>query len=301
MQLELLGRAFDFVSRDDLVEAVAGDRTLPERACIVTFDDGLRCQLEHALPVLERLEVPAVFFIPGLPVAERRALSVHKLHHVREQLSDVELLAELDQTRIPAVDDEAARAHYRYDTPEAARVKYLLNVVLPPPRRDAVVDAIFARVHGDEAGFCEQLYMSRHDVAELERAHKAVGSHSYAHTPLALLRPGERRLELERAVAVLEPLLGTPPRMFSFPHGTPSTVDVASARDVEAAGFAAAFTMERALNRTLEEPRLLGRFDANDVPGGTRPLLDLDDGRLLVGEGASAARTRYFDESVVEV
>src|SRR5947208_14231151 len=54
-QLELVGRSFEFVSRDELLAAVDGDASLPERACVVTFDDGLRCQLDLALPVLERL------------------------------------------------------------------------------------------------------------------------------------------------------------------------------------------------------------------------------------------------------
>jgi hypothetical protein len=108
----------------------------------------------------------------------------------------------------------------------------------------------------------------------------------------------ERQRELELSVAVLEPLVGAPPRVFSYPHGTPSTVDLASARDVAAAGFRVAFTMERALNRSLAEPCLLARLDANDAPGGARPLLDFDDGLPVVREGATATRVRYFDETV---
>src|SRR2546423_1570693 len=90
-QLELLGHEWEFVSRDQLVAAVSGERRLPERACIVTFDDGLRCQLDLAVPVLERLGVPAVFFVAGKPLAEGRALAVHKIHALRERLDDREL------------------------------------------------------------------------------------------------------------------------------------------------------------------------------------------------------------------
>ena len=85
---------------------------------------------------------------------------------------------------------------------------------------------------------------------------------------------------------LLEEAAGEPIRTFSYPHGTPGTVDIRVARALEAHGFAAAFTMERALNRSLEEPLLLGRLDANDAPGGKRPLADVP-----------AARTRYFDEA----
>src|SRR5919199_3847986 len=45
-QLEMVGRGFEFVSRDDVLKAVRRRSSLPERACLVTFDDGLRCQYD---------------------------------------------------------------------------------------------------------------------------------------------------------------------------------------------------------------------------------------------------------------
>ena len=282
-QLELLGRAYEFVSRDDLLSAVAGERTLPERGCVVTFDDGLRCQVELAVPTLEQLAVPAIFFVPGKPLAEGRALSVHKIHALRERLNDGRLLERLEVSA-DAVDPALAAAHYRYDTPEAARVKYLLNMVLQPADRDAAVTALFAEEFPDEGEFCRELYMSRKDVAALRGS---VGAHSYGHEPLTMLSPGKLDRDLALLAALLEGAAGEPIRTFSYPHGTPGTVDVRVARALEAKGFAAAFTMERALNRSLEEPLLLGRLDANDAPGGKRPLEEIPQ-----------ARTLYFAEAV---
>ena len=281
-QLELLGRTYEFVSRDELVSAVAGEGALPERACVVTFDDGLRCQFELALPVLELLGVPAIFFVPGKPLAEGRALTVHKIHALRERLDDRALLERLEVSA-DAVDPALAEAHYRYDTPEAARVKYLLNMALPPAERDEAVDALFAKEFPDEAEFCRELYMGTEEIAALRGS---VGAHSYGHEPLTLLSATDLDRDLDRLGVLLEAAAGEPIRTFSYPHGTPGTVDVRVARALAAHGFAAAFTMERALNRSLEEPLLLGRLDANDAPGGKRPLADVP-----------AGRTRYFDEA----
>jgi peptidoglycan/xylan/chitin deacetylase (PgdA/CDA1 family) len=279
-QLELLGRSYEFVSRDELLAAVAGEATLPERACVVTFDDGLRCQLDHALPVLERLGAPAIFFVAGKPLAEERVLYVHKVHALRERLGDDALLELVDGRDVPL---DIAQEHYRYDEPEAARLKYLLNMALPLKERERVVGAAFAEVF-DEAAFAAELYMSREDVAGLEGS---VGAHSHAHEPLARLDEGELDRDLEAAAALLEDVTGERLRALSYPHGTPSTVDVRVARRAAAAGFQVGFTMERALNRTLEEPLLLGRLDANDAPGGKRPLDEIPP-----------ARSRYFSEPV---
>jgi peptidoglycan/xylan/chitin deacetylase (PgdA/CDA1 family) len=283
-QLELLGQSWAFVSRDEVLSAVAGEAELPERACVVTFDDGLRCQLELALPVLERLGVPAIFFVPGKPLAEERVLYVHKVHALRERVPDRELLALAGGADVPV---EVALDHYRYDRPDAARLKYLLNMRLPLADREHVVGAAFAEVFPDEAAFARELYMSREDVAQLERAHRAVGAHSYAHEPLARLDDEALGRDLAAVATLLEDVTAARPRALSYPHGTPSTVDARVARRAAAAGFRVAFTMERALNATLEEPLLLGRLDANDAPGGKRPLDEIPP-----------ARSRYFAEAV---
>lgn len=300
-QLELLGRGFEFVSRDDVAAAVAAERTLPDRACLITFDDGLREQHELALPVLERLGVPAVFFPSGLPLVEGRALHVHKVHWLREHVPDEELLAELEGEipeleAIYAAAAEKATRSYRYDTPAAATLKYLLNAGLPPARSQAVVDRLFERHHGDEAGFAAELYMGPEQVRELELSHAAVGAHSHTHSPLALLEPDALRADLERGGRAIEEITGAWPQVISYPYGSQVAVSSEVARAAEAAGFRAGFTMERALNRSLEEPLLLARLDMNDAPGGRKPLFEIEGGELVIGEGMSAGRERYFAE-----
>ena len=210
-------------------------------------------------------------------------LYVHKLHALRERVADDELLRLAGSAEVPL---EAARAHYRYDDPDAARLKYLLNMALSREDRERVVGPVFEDVFPDEQAFVRQLYVSRDEVRELE-TRGALGAHSYAHEPLALMGAEELDDDLERVTSVLEEIAGARPRAFSYPHGTPSTVDVRTARGLAAAGYRVAFTMERALNRSLDEPLLLGRLDANDAPGGKRPLDEIP-----------AGRSRYFEEAV---
>lgn len=51
------------VGIDDLIGWLAGNRSLPEGAFVLTFDDGFRGVREHALPVLERLGWPFTVFL----------------------------------------------------------------------------------------------------------------------------------------------------------------------------------------------------------------------------------------------
>jgi peptidoglycan/xylan/chitin deacetylase (PgdA/CDA1 family) len=294
-RLEVLGRAFEFVSRDEVLAAVSGERGLPERSCLVTFDDGLRSQFELALPELDRLGVPALFFVPGRPLAEGRALYVHKVHHLRERLGDEELLPLLPG--VDGVSTELALEHYAYDAPHAARVKYLLNVALPLDEREALIGAAFARAFPDEGVFCRQLYMSDEQVRALEHERGAVGAHGYAHEPLAMLERKALTSDLERSAQALVAVTGAHPRAISYPHGSRDAVSPDVAAAAADAGFEVGFTMERAFNRTLDQPLLLARLDANDVPGGSRPLFQLEHGEPGVQPGMTESRTRYLAEA----
>jgi peptidoglycan/xylan/chitin deacetylase (PgdA/CDA1 family)/SAM-dependent methyltransferase len=66
-QIEAVKRCLVPVSAADVVEASRGQRTLPEGAVWITFDDGYRETLESAVPALVRAGVPATFFVraPG--------------------------------------------------------------------------------------------------------------------------------------------------------------------------------------------------------------------------------------------
>ena len=52
------------IDADLLLAGLEDPERLPERPALVTFDDGYRSLIDHALPVLERQEVPAVSFVP---------------------------------------------------------------------------------------------------------------------------------------------------------------------------------------------------------------------------------------------
>jgi peptidoglycan/xylan/chitin deacetylase (PgdA/CDA1 family) len=301
-QLTQLGRAFEFISRDDLVAAVAGERSLPEQACAITFDDGLRSQYELALPVLDALEIPGIFFVTAGPLVERRLLHVHRVHWLRERLDDEQLLdLALDEMARAGVDldgsdlDPAAQM-YRYDHPAAARVKFLLQHALPEPLRERVANAAFRAAGGDEDAVFDDLYMDASAVADLA-GRRALGAHALTHRPLAGLSASDVRHELDTSRDILERVSGERPLVLSYPFGAAGTVVPETAHAASASGFVAGFTTERCLNRTLEQPLLLGRIDANDAPGGRRPLLQLDDSTVRL-DGLEPGRRRYFEELV---
>jgi len=63
-QMEWLKTNVRVVHLGEIVAALAGRRPLPERAVVLTFDDGFRDFYSAAAPVLRRLRLPATVFLP---------------------------------------------------------------------------------------------------------------------------------------------------------------------------------------------------------------------------------------------
>lgn len=274
-QIERLGRAGTFVSIDQVRDAVLGGTPLPRRAILVSFDDGLREQFDHAWPVLVRRGVPGVFFINTAPIADRVVSVVHKIHILRAHISPADFRDRLTAASAATgvdiardVDLDAAQAHYQFDETAAAEVKYLLNFVLTRAARDRLIEWCFESAFpGREEEMSSALYMSVEQVSELG-AHGCVGTHAHQHVPLGLLDEAEVRYQIVRSLDLLEAWTGRRPFALSYPYGSAEASSLAAGRVARSVGIDVAFTIERAANADLKTPLHLARFNCNNLPGG---------------------------------
>lgn len=59
----LASQHYYVISLGDLVDALQGKREVPANAVVITFDDGWKDQFEDALPILEKYNFTATFFV----------------------------------------------------------------------------------------------------------------------------------------------------------------------------------------------------------------------------------------------
>lgn len=282
-QLEMLARAGRFISAAELRAAVAGGAPLPARCWLITFDDGLREQHDHAWPVLQRLGVPAVFFINSDPIANQRLTTTHKIHLVRSQVAPATLLtmiqANARRCDIDLCQSDVAIAvtQYPYDSPEVARLKYLLNFTLAPAHRDRLVNACCAEALGwNEADVCANFYMSPAQVASLAGA-DCIGAHGHEHVPLGMLTAAEIAAQIRLCRDWLLQITGRTVDALSYPFGSREACSALAGETAARQGIRWALTMERAGNADLNTPLFLARCACNDLPGGTSPRWNIED------------------------
>lgn len=271
-QLMSLASVAPFLSASDVSAAVTGGTPLPERAWFVTFDDGLREQFVHGLPVLDSLGIPAILFPNTAPIETATVASVHKLHLVRATTSPGELEEAISDFAggrgidmgESAVRPDLAEAQYPYDRPPVARLKYLVNFVLSGAEREELVSKLFVEFIGeDEAEVSRDLYMSP-DQLRVLADRGALGTHAHDHVPLGSLPHEQARDQIMQSMSLLESWTGHVVDALSYPFGSREAC-VSAAAAAREAGIRWAITMERAVNKDLEEPLLLSRFANNDV------------------------------------
>ena len=277
-QIDYIRRHYNVVRMEDVVAAAHDpDLTLPERALLLTFDDGYADHADTVFPLLLRLGIQGSFFPPARAILERRVLDVNKIHFL--------LAAEPDTARIvAALEDRIAvcggdygaesvehyRATYahanRWDTADVVYVKRVLQKGLPPPLRAAITDELFREfVTRDEVAFADELYVT---VEQLRRMHASgmhVGGHGYDHVWLDTLDPPEQERQVRASRDFLTSLGCDPDAwVMCYPFGG---FDASLLSILERHGCLAGLTTEVAIaDLDAHHPLTLPRIDTNDLP-----------------------------------
>ncbi|GHC35496.1 polysaccharide deacetylase family protein [Aidingimonas halophila] len=276
-QLDYLQRHYRVVRMEDVIASVKGEASLPENAALLTFDDGYRDHYEHVFPSLVERGLQGSFFPPACAVRERRVLDVNKIHFVLASIDETSLLIDtvfrfLDTHReqYGLDDNDAYYQRYchesRYDDPDVAFIKRLLQKGLPETLRAELVDELFHRfVTEDERAFADELYMSVNELRELHESGMYLGSHGDRHEWLNTLSGEAQQREIDASLSFLAELgVQTTDWVMCYPYGgyNPLLLELLRLR-----GCTLGLTVNVDIaDLSEDDPLLLPRLDTNDLP-----------------------------------
>jgi peptidoglycan/xylan/chitin deacetylase (PgdA/CDA1 family) len=236
---------------------------------LISFDDGLKEQFGLALPILDDLDIPALFFINSINHIEKKVSLVHQIHLVRSLISSEKLFENLVKfTTRKLSQQEIQKAHlfYRFDNHRCAELKYFLNVLLDFTTQEKFINSIFTN-HFDEKEVLESLYMNTNEIQELIKR-GFIGSHTHTHLPLGVYDEQTILYELETTKKYLENLNGQTIDYVAYPYGTEEAATEEVGRLAEKVGYTLGFTTKPEVNNLSCNLLLLNRFDCNDLIGG---------------------------------
>lgn len=294
-QLDHLQTRYEVISPQTFLQAVQDGAALRPRACLLTFDDGYADHYRHVVPHLLERGMAGMFFAPKSSLIDRRMLEVNQIqftlasHPQPQALADeVDALLRDEGMIEPAALRAAHFVPNRFDGPEVAYVKRLLQHALPADLRSRLAATLFARhVTADPQGFAEALYLTPAQAREMLGAGMTFGGHGDSHLWHGLASPQDLVAEVAGSVAALT-AIGAPVKgaSYCYPYGSQTA---AVRESVAAAGFGAGFTVVPELWTPGTDPFQISRLDTNDLPHRLTPddpwAARAMDGQALSGAG----------------
>jgi len=256
--LTLRDLGYEIVRQDEIPARLAEEGEVP--FAVLTFDDGYRDNLTHALPILKRLAAPFTLFVCA-GFTERTAPlwwldieeAITKLHTLRLELPEGGVL---ERAETVAEKRHAAQTLYwrLRDQPEE-----VLQAAVAALCRQAGVDQM-ARV----ARLCMDWEALETFIAE---PLASLGAHTLSHPRLARLEPKAALAEMAGSRSAIEQRFGVKVRHFAYPVGDPGSAGPREFAFAEELGFASAVTTVPGVLRPSDRERMtaLPRISVNGL------------------------------------
>jgi peptidoglycan/xylan/chitin deacetylase (PgdA/CDA1 family) len=187
--VEVLGRWFEFVHHDDLLARARRPRGRP--FCLLTFDDGKRSGYSETAPQLERLGVPAVFYVTTGFIGSNTPLWFDCYEALCA--AAVPLPAGLEPAIVKQLPLELLE-----DRLQRACAEYKVAIDMQDDRYRP---------------------MNWREVSHLARRGFTVGAHGVRHTVLTREREADAMREVEQSMTDVTAHTGVPCATFAFPNG----------------------------------------------------------------------------------
>jgi peptidoglycan/xylan/chitin deacetylase (PgdA/CDA1 family) len=267
-QIEFLANQYQIVSVAEVFEAAK--KNAAGKFCVLTFDDGLKDQLENAVPILKKRRLPAAFFIIT-SVFSGRLPTAHKIHQLLSRVSAAEIIdkfngfmaefyPDLRQNYFIPKDRRLTQKRLHED-PANANFKEVM-IMLPEDIKGRFLRFSFKRFGLNEKNISRQLFMDQKEIRDLRAQDMTIGSHSHNHYAFNVVNEEVLSEDIRLSREILSDILGTPPAIMSYPHGRSNETAV---KILQREGFQYAVTIERRGVAAQDNPFFLPRYDTGDI------------------------------------
>lgn len=266
-QLRHVRSCYRVVPASELLAASTERRRGQRFPVAITFDDDLRCHRRVAAPVLQRLRLPATFFVCGASLRRPFAFWWEQLQVAVDRGIPV-------RSRVPALASAPTPAGDSGD-PTGIHALGETIIAMDPAARDAVTRGLGTLVEAPhDAG------LPAEELRSLAQAGFEIGFHTLRHDALALLSDGPLERALREGRSEVEAIVGHAVTAIAYPHGR---ADARVAEAARTAGYGFGFTTQAQPVQPHSDPLLIGRIEPSFASAGGFALRLL---RTLVDTGS---------------
>lgn len=209
-----------------------GDRALQTNDICLSFDDALLCQADIAVPILNKRDIQAFFFVYSSPfTGDPDPLEIYRYFRTVE-FSNIDqfyseffrvvqtLHTDLMVVAKSAYDSGSYLSAFPFYSDNDKWFRFLRDQVLGKENYDEVMNYLMANHRFDRSKASARLWMNNNHLKSLSDAGHTVGLHSYSHPTMIHRIPIEQQeKEYIKNFEHLYSILGLKPIAMSHPCG----------------------------------------------------------------------------------
>jgi peptidoglycan/xylan/chitin deacetylase (PgdA/CDA1 family) len=210
-QMKYFAQNYEILSLDQLVESIKAGKSFPEKAVVITFDDGYKDNYLYAYPVLRKYNLPATIFITTGYIGGSEPFWWDKVAYIiaktsikeldLKDLGDYSILSKIDKTRANLIICDKLKK-------------------LPDIKRISVIEKLLGICQVDiPYDLGKNLILSWKEIEEMDNTGIAFGAHSVNHPILTNMPLEKSKIEIVQSKKDIEEKLGKKVTAFSYPNG----------------------------------------------------------------------------------
>ncbi len=230
-QIEYLCRTSEIMHLDKLAFYIRSKKPLPEKAVVITLDDGYKDNYTYAYPILKKYDAPATVFLTTGYIGAGKLFQWDLVNYVIKNtlLTTIET-DKLGKYPLHSMADRLLAAH-----------KIWQKVTKLPEEKKALLIKQLVNISGIKipTNLGEERILSWDEIEEMSRDGIAFGAHTVNHPILTNLPLEQARDEIIKSKKDIEERLDQPVTTFSYPNGN---FDTELVEVLKESGFTCAVT-----------------------------------------------------------
>lgn len=203
------------VTMDDVLNAWCHKEALPKNSFVLTFDDGFENNFSVVMPILEKFELPATFYVTTSFIDQSLpswidAIEIAIEHTTKQEISldDISLSWTLENSREKIACLSAIRSLVK-GSPQIDPLSFSASVCakLEIDPLNHLNDSLDRKLSSDQIG-----EIDRHPLF-------LVGGHSHTHRILSYLSDSDLEQEIQLSTSTLQKLTLSKVHHYSYPEG----------------------------------------------------------------------------------
>ena len=211
-QMKYFAQNYEVLSLDRLVQYATSGKSFPEKAVVVTLDDGYKDNYLYAYPILRKYNIPATIFLTTGYIGASELFWWDKVAYIIESNISIKKLnlndfgiyslqSELEKTQVKSIICEKLKK--LSDNKRKSIIEKLLDICQVEIPRD----------------LGKKLFLSWKEVKEMDNAGVTFGAHSVNHPILINMPLEQSKNEIVQSKKDIEEKLGKKVTAFSYPNG----------------------------------------------------------------------------------